>query len=107
MFLRRSYTPEIMDDFSIEDERVDGALNELAAYGKQNILDKTLNRSFAGQKSFLNGIKFHLPKSGLKNILPNEIRIYVSNGIYCGVNEVDNDTITLCFLENRITLRGT
>ncbi|MCK9212103.1 MAG: FAD-dependent oxidoreductase [Ignavibacteriaceae bacterium] len=77
----------------------------VAAYGKQNILDKTLNRSFAGQKSFLNGVKFHFPKTGLKNILPNEIRIYVSNGIYCGVNEVDNGTVTLAFLENRMTLK--
>lgn len=79
----------------------------IAAYGKQNILDKTLNRSFAGQKSFLNGVKFHFPKTGLKNILPNEIHIYVSNGIYCGVNEVDNDTITLAFLENKKTLKKT
>ena len=77
----------------------------IAAYGKQNILDKTLNRSFAGQKSFLNGVKYHFTKSGLKNILPNEIRIYVSNGIYCGVNEVDDETITLAFLENRMTLK--
>jgi len=77
----------------------------IAAYGKQNILDKTLNRNFAGQKSFLNGVKFHFPRSGLKNILPNEIRIYVSKGIYCGVNEVDNETVTLAFIENRMTLK--
>jgi len=99
-------------DFLISAQNQDGlnvdilSKNVIAAYGKQNILDKTLNRNFARHKSFLNGIKFHLAKSRLKNILPNEIRIYVANGIYCGVNEVDNDTITLCFLENRITLKN-
>ncbi len=29
MFLKRIYSPEIMDDFSIQDERIDLALNEL------------------------------------------------------------------------------
>ncbi len=98
-------------DYKVSAQNQNGLSTELqckfviAAYGKQNILDKTLNRSFAGQKSFLNGVKFHFPKTGLKNILPNEIRIYISNGIYCGVNEVDNDTVTLAFLENRTTLK--
>jgi hypothetical protein len=29
MFIKRSYSPEIMDDFSIQDERIDEALREL------------------------------------------------------------------------------
>jgi len=34
MFLHRSYAPEIMDDLSIEDERIDEALNELKLINK-------------------------------------------------------------------------
>ena len=34
MFLKRSYTKEIMDDFSIKDKRIDKALNELKVINK-------------------------------------------------------------------------
>jgi 2-polyprenyl-3-methyl-5-hydroxy-6-metoxy-1,4-benzoquinol methylase len=34
MFLKRSYSPEIMDDFSIQDERIDDALIELGVVNK-------------------------------------------------------------------------
>jgi 2-polyprenyl-3-methyl-5-hydroxy-6-metoxy-1,4-benzoquinol methylase len=34
MFLKRSYSPEIMDDFSIQDERIDEALRELSVANK-------------------------------------------------------------------------
>lgn len=34
MFLKRSYLPEIMDDFSIQDERIDEALKELSLANK-------------------------------------------------------------------------
>jgi len=50
MFLRRSDAPEIMDDFSIEDERVDEALKEL----------KLINK-------FLGGIS--TSKTGLKSLI--------------------------------------
>ncbi len=77
----------------------------IAAYGKQNILDKILQRNFIRQKSFFNGIKFHIPKSALNNLSSNQISIFVSDGIYCGLNEVNDDTINLCFLENRFQLK--
>lgn len=53
MFLKRSYQPEIMDDFSIRDNRVDAALNEL----------KLVNK-------FLGGIS--VTSSGIKEILTNK-----------------------------------
>ena len=34
MFLKRSYAPELMDDFSIQDERIDRALSELKITNK-------------------------------------------------------------------------
>jgi menaquinone-9 beta-reductase len=73
----------------------------IAAYGKQNSLDKKLERSFINKKSFLNGIKFHLPVELLKEKFPDEIRIYTNEGLYCGMNQVNESEITVCFLENR------
>ncbi len=77
------------------------ARNLISAFGKQNPLDESLNRNFAKRKSKLNGIKFHLDKNELKNFEKGEIQIYASDSIYCGVNSVDNNKITFCFLEDR------
>ncbi len=47
MFLKRSYKPELMDDFSINDERIDRALIEL----------KIINRFLGGNSTSKNGFK--------------------------------------------------
>jgi ubiquinone/menaquinone biosynthesis C-methylase UbiE len=47
MLLKRSYTPESMDDFSVKDERVDRALKEL----------RIVNKFLGGTSSTLKGIK--------------------------------------------------
>lgn len=77
----------------------------IAAYGKQNPLDKLLGRRFVNKKSLLNGIKFHLPANLLKENFQDEIRIYTDKGIYCGLNQVNESEITVCFLENRKELK--
>mgnify|MGYP003507223760 FL=1 len=73
----------------------------IAAYGKQNILDKKLERDFVNKKSNLNGVKFHLPINLLKNSFNDEIRIYTDKELYCGMNQVSDTEMTVCFLENR------
>jgi hypothetical protein len=73
----------------------------IGAYGKQNIMDKHLARNFTGIKTRLNGIKFHVDKDYLKDFPQNEIHIYSAGNIYCGINIVDSNTATLCFLEDR------
>jgi flavin-dependent dehydrogenase len=73
----------------------------IAAYGKQNILDKKLERDFVNKKSNLNGVKFHLPINLLKNSFNDEIRIYPDKELYCGMNQVSDTEMTVCFLENR------
>lgn len=75
--------------------------NVIAAYGKQNPLDKDLNRSFAGFKSRINGVKLHVPAEYLTDYPEDEIHIYSGDGIYCGVNKVDRGIVTVCFLEDR------
>lgn len=73
----------------------------IAGYGKRNYLDAKLNRKFVGCKSQLNGVKYHISKRMLKNFDNDQIQIYTSNGIYCGVNCVNDDQVTFCFLEDR------
>ena len=73
----------------------------IGAYGKQNVLDKKLDRKFVNNRSDLNGVKFHLPINLLKDHFKNEINIFIDDGIYCGINQVSNSEITICFLENR------
>jgi flavin-dependent dehydrogenase len=72
----------------------------IAAYGKQNNLDKSLKRNFVFYKSNLNGVKLHLNANLFKEFKKDDIKIYLSDGIYCGVNLVENNYITICFLEN-------
>ena len=74
----------------------------IAAYGKQNILDKKLNRSFVGPKTELHAIKFHIPNTCISNFPLDEIRIYTGERIYCGLNRVSEQETTLCAIERRI-----
>lgn len=73
----------------------------IGSYGKHNTLDRKLERHFINNKSGLNGIKFHLPKEFVENYSENTISIFANNTLYCGINSVDNETVTVCFLENR------
>jgi menaquinone-9 beta-reductase len=73
----------------------------IAAYGRQNILDKKLNRMFLSTRSSLNGIKFHIDDSSFLNLERDTIKIFTSNEIYCGINTVDENKVTVCFLEKR------
>lgn len=73
----------------------------IGAYGRQNILDKKLDRNFINKKSYLNGVKFHLPDNMLNEYCPDEIRIYFDEGFYCGINQANEAEVTLCFLEYR------
>ena len=73
----------------------------IAAYGRQNILDKYSGRNFYGKKSKLNGIKFHIGKAHFNSFKSEEIQVYTGRDIYCGLNAVDDKTITLCFLEKK------
>jgi len=77
------------------------AYTVIGAYGRQNIIDKSLQRSFASSRTGYSGIKYHVPKEMLNGAADNEIRIFSSNGIYCGVNYVSDAEATLCFLSDK------
>ena len=59
MFLKRSYDPEILDDLTIQDERVDSALKEL----------KTINFLLGGNRVSFEGVKRFYNHSNLISIL--------------------------------------
>jgi flavin-dependent dehydrogenase len=77
------------------------AVNVIGAYGRQNIIDKSLNRSFVSSRSGYSGIKYHVPKEMLNGFKEDEIQIFSSNGIYCGVNCVNENEVTLCSLSDK------
>lgn len=77
------------------------ATHVIAAYGRQNIIDKSLQRPFASFRTGYSGIKYHVPKSMLNVVAAQEIQIYSSHGIYCGVNCVNENEVTLCFLSDK------
>lgn len=84
--------------FSAEGGRSVSSKKVIAAYGKQNPLDKNLHRNFAGVKSRLNGIKFHVNLDNLPKFEEEEIQIYLTGGIYCGINKVSDKEAAVCFL---------
>lgn len=71
----------------------------IASWGKQNILDKSFDRVFAGSKSDYSAIKYFVNKKYLNDFKNNEIRIYTAGNIYCGINSVSDDEVTLCYLQ--------
>jgi len=71
------------------------------AYGKSNPLDKTLHRNIPQRRSRLVGVKFHIHKKYLNSMPDHEIHLYTGHHMYCGVNVVNDETVTLCFLEDR------
>lgn len=73
----------------------------IAAYGKQNILDKRLRRNFVDARSHMNGIKFHIDRALCPGIDARAIHLFTGSHLYCGVNAVDDRKVTVCFLEKR------
>jgi flavin-dependent dehydrogenase len=90
----------------LEDDNSIFANHVIGAYGKKNILDASLKRNFTNYKSCLSGIKFHADKKLFRNLNENQISIFSSGGIYCGINPVNDDEITVCFLEDRRNYQG-
>lgn len=73
----------------------------VCAYGKSNALDKTLGRHTANSKTGMVGVKYHIPQKYFRTLPDHEIRIYSGHNMYCGVSNVNDATVTLCFLKER------
>ena len=96
MFLKRSYDPEILDDFSIQDERIDTALKEL----------KIINSLLGGNRISFKGIKiFNTTEkavtildvgAGASDILLRIKRKYNNLNIFC----MDKNQRACIYLKN-------
>ena len=80
-------------EFTVTASRVIGA------YGKRGPLDQPPGPR--RPRSPFNGVKFHVPRSRLRAIPEHEIQIFAGRGIYCGLNAVNDEAVTVCFLERR------
>jgi len=74
------------------------AKNVVAAYGRTCMLDKALQRGFATVRSGMTGIKYHIPRRLFRDLPEDQIRIYSSHNMYCGLNSVNEQEVALCYL---------
>ena len=73
----------------------------IGAYGKRSKLDVTLDRSFIKSKSPFIGVKTHL-----KGDFPEDlVALHNFKGGYCGVSQVENGDINVCFLASYKTFQ--
>lgn len=83
------------------DDTIVRSQHVIIAYGKYTMLDKAIRRRATPRLSSLNGIKFQVPKRLFNDFPENEIQIFTGRGLYCGVNAVNDEMVTVCFLEKR------
>jgi menaquinone-9 beta-reductase len=69
----------------------------IGSYGKRDILDNKLQRSFTRYRSDYMAVKYHIKASHPENI----ISLYYFNGGYCGLNKIEDDKYCLCYLVDR------
>ncbi len=73
----------------------------IGAYGKRSKLDVKLDRSFIKNKSPFIGVKTHL-----KGDFPEDlVALHNFKGGYCGVSQVENGNLNVCFLANYKTFQ--
>jgi len=73
----------------------------IGAFGKRSKIDRYLNRNFIGKLSPYLGVKYHI-----KYDLPLDIiALHNFKGGYCGISNVENSNVNLCYLSERSNLR--
>jgi flavin-dependent dehydrogenase len=69
----------------------------IGAYGKRSRIDKDLDRGFINRRSPWVGVKYHL-----KYDVPADlITLHNFPGGYCGISQVEDGIINLCYLTSR------
>lgn len=86
----------INDEFQIQTASNGILIAELAiaAYGKRSSLDQKLEREFMKQKSDWLAVKAHYKG----NIHSTNVSLHNFTGGYCGLSEVENGVINVCYL---------
>ena len=75
----------------------------LGAYGKRSRLDKTIDRTFVSRHSPYVGVKYHVRCPEIPDDL---IALHNFYGGYCGVSQVEDQTVNLCYLTHRDNVRA-
>jgi flavin-dependent dehydrogenase len=68
----------------------------IGAFGKRSLLDVKMERDFIQKKSPYLGVKIHVKG----NFPSNLVALHNFKGGYCGVSNVENNTINLCYITN-------
>ncbi len=71
------------------------------AFGKRSLLDKYLQRSFMEQRSPYVGVKYHVKYPWE----PHEIALHNFEKGYCGVSQVEQGKLNVCYLTHRDNLK--
>lgn len=66
----------------------------IGSYGKRDVLDKKLKRSFIGSHTKYLGVKYHIKT----NYPVNEIGLDNFENGYCGIVKIEEDKYNLCYL---------
>ncbi|MFI5452012.1 NAD(P)/FAD-dependent oxidoreductase [Pedobacter sp. UC225_61] len=74
----------------------------IGAYGKRSTIDVKLNRPFIKEKSPYLAVKAHY-----KGDFPNDlVAVHNFNGGYCGVSQVENQHLNICYLADYATFKA-
>lgn len=69
----------------------------IGSYGKRDLLDNYLKRSFAGGRTGYMAVKYHV-----KTDYPrDEVGLYNFKDGYCGISKIEDDLYCLCYLTKR------
>jgi len=73
----------------------------IGAFGKRSNMDQKLDREFIGKKSPWLAVKGHF-----KGDFPSDlVGLYNFKGGYCGISNVENNTINICYLADYATFK--
>jgi len=70
----------------------------IAAYGRRDRLDRFLKRDFVSHRSGMHAVQYHLDRSAFTEFPGDDVRLYATEGVYCGINRVSEQQATVCFL---------
>jgi flavin-dependent dehydrogenase len=78
----------------------------LGAYGKQGVLDRTLDRSFRDAPSNTVAFKAHYRPVGPEAALPGSIEMHAVPGGYCGCSHVEEGRVNVCWIATTDALKA-
>jgi menaquinone-9 beta-reductase len=73
----------------------------IGSYGKRSALDRQLNRPFFAKRSPYVAVKYHI----YADHPANTIALHLFKAGYCGINQVEDNRLCLCYLSTRESLK--